>query len=95
MSPLKHMSHTIINLFVRLMLCISILAFALVIKVEYVGAQSQALNAQIEGTVTDANGAGIPNANVTLANVETGATRTVTTDDNGFYRAPLPQHARA
>lgn len=52
-------------------------------------AQSQALNGQIEGTVTDASGASVPNATVTLINVETGTERTVTSDDNGTYRAPL------
>ncbi len=52
-------------------------------------AQSQALNGQIEGTVTDPNGATIPNASVTIVNIETGTTRTVTTDDSGVYRAPL------
>ena len=52
-------------------------------------AQSQALNGQIEGTVTDPTGATIPNATVVIINIETGATRTVTTDDSGVYRAPL------
>lgn len=52
-------------------------------------AQSQALNGQIEGTVTDPNGATIPNASVIIVNIETGTTRTVTTDDSGVYRAPL------
>jgi hypothetical protein len=52
-------------------------------------AQSQALNGQIEGTITDANGAIIPNASITILNIETGTVRTVTTDDSGVYRAPL------
>lgn len=52
-------------------------------------AQSQALNGQIEGTVTDPNGATIPNATVIIVNIETGTTRTLTTDDSGVYRAPL------
>ena len=52
-------------------------------------AQSQALNGQIEGAVFDPNGATIPNASVTIVNIETGTTRTVTTDDSGVYRAPL------
>jgi hypothetical protein len=52
-------------------------------------AQSQALNGQIEGTVTDPNGARIPNASITIVNIETGTTRTITTDDSGVYRAPL------
>lgn len=52
-------------------------------------AQSQALNGQIEGVVTDQNGASVPNALVTAKNIETGAERKVTTDENGVYRMPL------
>jgi hypothetical protein len=52
-------------------------------------AQSQALNGQIEGTVLDANGAVVPNATVTVKNVETGVEREVKTDESGFYRVPL------
>ncbi len=37
--------------------------------------QSQALNGQIEGTVTDTNGAVVPNASITVTNVETGTER--------------------
>jgi len=54
-----------------------------------VSAQSQALNGQIEGVVTDVNGAAIPNATVTGRNIGTGAERTVTTDSSGVYRLPL------
>jgi hypothetical protein len=52
-------------------------------------AQSQALNGQIEGIVTDANGASVPNASITVRNIETGAERQITSDANGVYRAPL------
>lgn len=52
-------------------------------------AQSQALNGQIEGTVTDANGAALPNVSITITNIETGTTRIVTSDEGGVYRAPL------
>lgn len=52
-------------------------------------AQSQALNGQIEGVVTDSSGAVIPNATVTVKNIGTGAERTVTTDSGGVYRIPL------
>ena len=57
--------------------------------VSQINAQSQALNGKIEGTVTDANGAAIPNASVLLRNIETGAERQVATDADGVYRAPL------
>lgn len=52
-------------------------------------AQSQALNGQIEGIVTDSNDAAVANANVTARNIETGAERTAATDGSGFYRFPL------
>lgn len=52
-------------------------------------AQSQALNGQIEGLVTDASGASLPNANVTVRNIETGTERSAVTDGSGFYRFPL------
>ncbi|MDQ3132790.1 MAG: carboxypeptidase-like regulatory domain-containing protein, partial [Acidobacteriota bacterium] len=52
-------------------------------------AQSQANNGQIEGVVTDANGGAIANATVTVRNIETGAERTVTSDESGVYRIPL------
>jgi hypothetical protein len=52
-------------------------------------AQSQALNGQIEGTVSDANGAVVPNATVTATNKETGTERKTTSDGNGTYKIPL------
>ena len=52
-------------------------------------AQSQALNGQIEGTVIDPRKAAVPNAAVAVTNIDTGATRTVTTDESGVYRFPL------
>lgn len=52
-------------------------------------AQSQALNGQIEGVVTDTNGAAVPNATIIARNIETGSERTVTTDSDGVYRLPL------
>ena len=52
-------------------------------------AQSQALNGQIEGIVTDANGASLSGAAVVARNIETGAERTATSDNGGVYRFPL------
>jgi len=52
-------------------------------------AQSQAANGSIEGAVKDTTGAVLPAANVTVANVDTGAQRVVQTDSSGFYRALL------
>src|SRR5205085_10444774 len=42
--------------------------------------------AGIQGTVTDANGAGVPATNVTLTSKETGKTQTGTASNEGFYR---------
>lgn len=52
-------------------------------------AQSQALNGQIEGTVSDQKNAKIANALITATNIETGAIRTIQTDESGIYRFPL------
>jgi len=53
----------------------------------------------LSGRVVDASDAGIPGATVTVKTVETGATRTATTDENGAYRVvsvPVgPQEVRA
>ncbi|MDQ4123161.1 MAG: TonB-dependent receptor [Acidobacteriota bacterium] len=68
--------------------CAFLLIFG-IISVVQLNAQSQALNGQIEGTITDPNGAAVPNAAVTVRNIETGAERQITTDENGVYRAPL------
>jgi len=71
---------------------LKLLVFSLVIAVFSVSgamAQSQALNGQIEGTVTDANGAAVSGATVTALNLGTGSERSVTTDSEGMYRLPL------
>ena len=46
----------------------------------------RAQTASIGGTITDATGAAIPNATVTVQNVDTGETRTAQTDETGIYR---------
>lgn len=47
----------------------------------------QAVGASIWGTVSDETGAAVPGAIVTVTNVETGAQRTVPSDDVGRYSA--------
>src|SRR2546426_7343256 len=44
------------------------------------------VNATISGRVEDATGAAIGGATVTVKSLETGATRTVTTDETGNFR---------
>lgn len=69
-----------------LLLAISVVVF---LGHQIVGGQSQAINAQIEGIVTDSNGAAVPSATVVVRNIQTGAERTVISDSNGVYRVPL------
>jgi hypothetical protein len=52
-------------------------------------AQSTAANGSIEGTISDASGGVLPGVTVTITNVETGAERSVVTNERGLYRAPL------
>src|SRR6476659_3324012 len=42
----------------------------------------------ITGTVRDPQGAAVPKAEVTITDDKTGASRTVTTNDDGFYNVP-------
>jgi hypothetical protein len=51
-------------------------------------ALAQAVTGTILGTVTDASGAVIANAKVTIVNEGTGLTRTVTADNSGEYTVP-------
>ena len=51
--------------------------------VKLAGAQ---VTASVSGRVEDASGAAVPGTTVTVRNLETGATRVMTTDDAGNYR---------
>jgi Carboxypeptidase regulatory-like domain/TonB-dependent Receptor Plug Domain/TonB dependent receptor len=48
----------------------------------------QVTGATLSGTVTDASGAVIPSASLSIKNLETGVIREVTSDTVGFYTAP-------
>jgi hypothetical protein len=50
--------------------------------------QTQAINGSIRGRVTDAAGAPVPGAKVTIMNTGTGFTRTLNSDDDGYYVLP-------
>jgi carboxypeptidase family protein len=52
-------------------------------------AQAQATTGVIRGTVTDTSGGVIAGASVTLRNIETNATRVLTTNERGVYVATL------
>jgi Carboxypeptidase regulatory-like domain len=49
--------------------------------------QASAAAGSLQGTVTDPNGANVPNATVTVLNTATAAQKVVTTDSAGFYNA--------
>ncbi|HXM49194.1 MAG TPA: TonB-dependent receptor, partial [Pyrinomonadaceae bacterium] len=48
--------------------------------------QSQATTGNIEGRVTDPNGAAVPTVTITATNQETGLSKTTNADENGNYR---------
>jgi hypothetical protein len=52
-------------------------------------AQAQAANGNIEGTVKDGSGAVLPGVTVTVTNMDTGAARSILTNEQGVYRAIL------
>ena len=67
---------------------LSLMLAVLAVCVPVAGA-AQTVTGTIQGVVTDSSGAVLPGVSVTLKNIETGATRTVTSNDVGFYSAPF------
>jgi hypothetical protein len=59
-----------------------------------VAAGAQTVTGTIQGTVTDSSGGVLPGTTVTITHVDTGASRTVVTNDAGFYSAPFIQIGR-
>src|SRR5581483_71255 len=64
---------------------LALTAFA-ILAVASVSAQSQATSGNIEGRVTDPNGAAVPNVAITATNQETGFAKSAQTDDEGIFR---------
>src|SRR5689334_12056516 len=62
-------------------------SFALLFCAAGAPAQVSRVGAALEGIVRDTSGAVIPNSKVTLHNPLTNQSRTVTTDEQGFFRA--------
>src|ERR1043166_8478603 len=56
-----------------------------------IAAQTQITTGTIQGTVVDANGAVVPGANVEIRNRDTNFSRSLTTDEDGRFVAPLLQ----
>ena len=52
-----------------------------------VPAAAQQITSGVEGKVTDENGAPLQDATITVTDMRTGSARSVTTDNNGFFRA--------
>ncbi len=67
-------------------LAISILALLIPVSA---WSQSEAVSAQLSGTIQDENGATVPGAKVTLSNSDVSFAREVTTGDNGLYTFTL------
>lgn len=51
-------------------------------------AQTQAINGSIRGRVTDPTGAAVPQAKVTVANADTGFTRSADSSEDGYFVFP-------
>lgn len=50
--------------------------------------EAQVSAAKLSGTIADTSGATIADAQIEITNVQTGFTRTITTNSSGFYSAP-------
>ena len=68
-------------------LCLGIVLASMLILLA-IPTVAQLPTATILGVAKDSSGGVVPNATVTITNVDTGLTRTVKTGDDGAYRAP-------
>src|SRR5438046_10588336 len=53
-----------------------------------IGVSAQVTTATISGVVQDSSGAVIPGVSVAVKNIDTGVSRTITTDEGGRYVVP-------
>src|SRR6202158_3342876 len=65
--------------------CLSVLSLATLLAVQVA---AQLPTATILGVAKDSSGAVLPNATITVTNVDTSLRRTVSTGDDGTYRVP-------
>ena len=63
-------------------------ALCVIVFLSTLGANGQAVNATLLGTVTDATGASVPSAKVTITEVNTGISHTGQTNESGNYTFP-------
>jgi hypothetical protein len=82
LSNLPRLQYPILSLVLTLLIALT------------VSAQSQITTGTIRGTVQDANGAVVPGANVEIKNVDTNTSRSLTTNEEGGFNAPLLQPGR-
>ena len=68
------------------LLKLSTLILCLLVTATVSFGQSQATTGNIEGRVTDPNGAAVPGATITATNQDTGLDKSVKTDSEGTYR---------
>src|SRR5208283_3678837 len=69
-------------------LCLHVCFLVALLVIIAGSAIAQTFRGTILGSVTDSSGAAITGATVTIKNLDTGLTRTVTTSDDGSYSAP-------
>ena len=69
--------------------CLRVIGLFALISSAALIADAQTVSGTLRGTVTDANGAVVPNATVTIRNAETGLERTVVSSDEGLYNIPF------
>ena len=62
--------------------------FVLILVLAAIPVFAQLPTGTIQGVVTDSSAASVPDATVTVRNIDTNLTRTVTTTDDGAYRIP-------
>src|SRR5215510_11988904 len=96
MKPIFHLVDSVTKNFfssgcIRLLFgfLLALISFSLLAAPREALAQAQAANGVIEGTVTDASGAVVPNAKVKVVNLDTGLEREAPTNETGLYRVPL------
>jgi hypothetical protein len=69
----------------QLLKCLGLCLFVILAIAPQVSSQTQITSGTIQGTVTDANGATMPGANVEIKNLETNLSRSATTDEGGRF----------
>lgn len=76
-------------MFRKITVAVTLVVMALMASSSLTRGQASAINATIEGVIQDSSGGAIPGVAVAIVNEDTGLTRVVTTNEAGYYRAPL------